>query len=477
MYKLFYSLKQDISQESLVLAAIWCIGEYGEILLQSAPKAGPTDDPADESGANEDVKDVTDKDIVDLLETILEGPYANVVIREYTINALMKLTTRITNPSVLERIRSIIRVHVTDIDIELQQRSVEYNALLTDPALDKIRPGVLERMPVPPPTSAAERRAQRAATTTSSVASPQKNTPGPSSGGGLLDDLLGLDQAIAPTASSSTGAGGDLLSQLGGLSMGAAPTSAAPASGVDLLADVFGTGAPAGLGGPKIASTKNDIMGLFGAPAPLSPSAAMPSGNVMGMGMGAAPTSAAANPLDLLNGLGGLGGGAPLSASVAPAQPSSPLSALSPMSAPSPSGASASTAAESTVYSKNNLQILFKSVAEPGPDAQSSIAFIQILFRNGGPTSITDLNFQVAVPKNLRLQLLPPSSNTVAGNGGTTRQSMKILNPAGKTDEGRIAPLRLRLKVAYAVDGGSSGGSEKVDEVVDFGGFGAGWTW
>jgi hypothetical protein len=33
--KLFTSLKSDISQESLTLAATWVIGEYSEILLQS----------------------------------------------------------------------------------------------------------------------------------------------------------------------------------------------------------------------------------------------------------------------------------------------------------------------------------------------------------------------------------------------------------------------------------------------------------
>ena len=32
--KLYVNLKEDISQEGLSLAAIWCIGEYGELLLK-----------------------------------------------------------------------------------------------------------------------------------------------------------------------------------------------------------------------------------------------------------------------------------------------------------------------------------------------------------------------------------------------------------------------------------------------------------
>ncbi|GES74138.1 adaptor protein complex AP-1 gamma subunit [Rhizophagus clarus] len=64
--KLYAALKADISQESLTLASVWVIGEYGDILI----KGGSFEE-------EELVKEVTELDVVDLFESILAGPYAN----------------------------------------------------------------------------------------------------------------------------------------------------------------------------------------------------------------------------------------------------------------------------------------------------------------------------------------------------------------------------------------------------------------
>lgn len=432
VYKIFYLLKQDLSQEALVLSGVWCIGEYGEILLQKAPNALPVDDPAD-AGPPEDIKDVSDKEIVDLLEYILESPYNSTVVTEYVVTALLKLTTRIQNPTVVERIKSILSRYTSSLDIEIQQRTVEYLTLLTDPKLASIRAGVLERMPVPPPPSAAERKAQRGMAATSTGASPQGKQPSQAGTGGLLEDLLGGQ----PTSTGPV----DVLSQLGGLSLGAtAPAQAA--SGLDLLADVFGSSAT------KAAPT-SDIMGLFGSTG--AAPAAAPAG---GMNLTGSPQPQA----QPLNAFAGLGVVSPTSA--ATAVPVSPAST-----------AGASVFEPVMAYQKNNLQILFKPSLEAGPDAQSSICLIQVLFRNGGPTAVQELNFQVAVPKTLKLQLLPASSQVVPSMG-TANQSMKVLNPIGKTAEGRTQPIRLRLKIVYAIENGP-----RVDEMVEFNGFGSSWQW
>lgn len=89
---------------------------------------------------------VMDSDLVDLLSTILESAYATTAINEYIINALMKLTTRLTDQSQIERIRRIMQYHTDSLDVEIQQRSVEYKNLF---AYDEIRRGVLEDMPAP----------------------------------------------------------------------------------------------------------------------------------------------------------------------------------------------------------------------------------------------------------------------------------------------------------------------------------------
>ena len=63
--------------------------------------------------------------------------------KEYTLNALMKLTTRFSGPAV-QLLQQQLASYNTSMSLELQQRSVEYSALLR---LDAIRSGVLERMP------------------------------------------------------------------------------------------------------------------------------------------------------------------------------------------------------------------------------------------------------------------------------------------------------------------------------------------
>ncbi|CAJ0756644.1 16181_t:CDS:10 [Entrophospora sp. SA101] len=121
--------------ESLTLAGVWIIGEYGDVLIKGGN--------FEEEGL---VKEVTEPDVITLIESILAGPYANQITREYSVTALMKLTSRFTNSSVIQTIKSIIERYKSSIEVEIQQRSVEYTNLFD---FDNIRSAVLERMPVP----------------------------------------------------------------------------------------------------------------------------------------------------------------------------------------------------------------------------------------------------------------------------------------------------------------------------------------
>ncbi|CAG8582449.1 15939_t:CDS:10, partial [Dentiscutata erythropus] len=198
--KLYASLKSDISQESLTLAGVWVIGEYGDILI----KGGNFEE-------EELVKEVTESDVIDLLESILAGPYANQVTREYVLTALMKLTSRFTSISSIQRIQAYIEKYNTSIEVEIQQRAVEYGNLFK---FESIRPAVLERMPIPEVKE--------------EVVRPTEDT------GSLLDDI---------GASSSNG-GIDTLVDFGGnnpvQSKQHAPEN--NQSTVDILADIFGSG-------------------------------------------------------------------------------------------------------------------------------------------------------------------------------------------------------------------------------------------
>uniref|UniRef100_A0A803U1C4 AP-1 complex subunit gamma n=1 Tax=Anolis carolinensis TaxID=28377 RepID=A0A803U1C4_ANOCA len=113
--QLYGALVQDISQQPLVQVATWCIGEYGNLLLD---------------GSCEEVepKQVHPEEILSLLERVLQSHLSLPATRAYALTALMKLGTHLQDSDV-NRIRSLVSIYCSCHDIELQQRAVEYNAL------------------------------------------------------------------------------------------------------------------------------------------------------------------------------------------------------------------------------------------------------------------------------------------------------------------------------------------------------------
>lgn len=141
VYKLYTSLRADLSQESLTLAGVWVIGEFGDILLQGGTTAGDGED-----GEAATSEAVSEKDVVDLMENILLSPYTNNTIRSFVLTSLTKLNTRFSDPTQIRRIATALHSFDTSIELELQQRAIEFGMLLT---MDGIKTGVLERMPPP----------------------------------------------------------------------------------------------------------------------------------------------------------------------------------------------------------------------------------------------------------------------------------------------------------------------------------------
>uniref|UniRef100_A0A8C5FPZ6 Adaptor related protein complex 1 subunit gamma 2 n=1 Tax=Gadus morhua TaxID=8049 RepID=A0A8C5FPZ6_GADMO len=131
VHKLYRALVADISQQPLVQVACWCIGEYGDSLLQG------------DCEETEPIQ-VTEDDILDALETVLQSHMSSPATRGFALTATMKLSTRITEN--VDRIRSIVSIYGSCMDVELQQRAVEYNALFKK--YDHMRAAVLEKMPV-----------------------------------------------------------------------------------------------------------------------------------------------------------------------------------------------------------------------------------------------------------------------------------------------------------------------------------------
>lgn len=253
--KLYTNLKKDITQESLTQAGAWCIGEYGDALL----KGGQYEE-------TELVQEVREADVVDLFSLILNSSYANQVSTEYIVTALMKLSTRFTDPAPVEKIRRILQTHQTSLDVEVQQRAVEYGNLF---AFDQVRRGVLEKMP-PPQIKEESRVLGRAPSKKAKNANRKSKIIKPTEQD--LLDIMDTPAAMAAPTNGSQATNSDLLADiLGGVSTGSAPGSPAPPqSNISSIMDLFGSG-PVGSPSPAPASAGLDIMSPVASPPPQQP--------------------------------------------------------------------------------------------------------------------------------------------------------------------------------------------------------------
>ncbi|XP_056914073.1 AP-1 complex subunit gamma-like 2 [Takifugu flavidus] len=225
VHKLYRALVTDISQQSLVQVACWCIGEYGDLLTGPCQEMDPAQ--------------VSENDVLDALETVLQSHMSSPATRAFALTATMKLSTRITDN--VDRIRSVVSIYGSCIDVELQQRAVEYNALFKK--YDHMRAAVLERMPVIEKTSGQSNGVSSGDSVKDNQ--PVKVMPGESllpqppadqvcdlldllgdSGENQQASLVGAVPAAALVSSTATTAGGDLLDLLGGLEP--PPTTPAP---------------------------------------------------------------------------------------------------------------------------------------------------------------------------------------------------------------------------------------------------------
>lgn len=250
--KLYTNLKKDITQESLAQAGAWCIGEYADALLRGG-----------QYEEEELVKEVKESDIVDLFTLILNSSYASQVSTEYIITALMKLTTRFNDASQVERVRRLLQQNQTSLDVEVQQRAVEYSNLF---GFDQIRRGVLEKMP--PPQIKEESRVLGPATTKKSKATNRKSKIVKPSEADLLDIMDG--PSVEPSNNAQSTNNSDLLADiLGGGPSSPPPTSGSPApqGNMSNIMDLFGS-TPSGTSSPAPQSSNLDIMGGVSTPPP-----------------------------------------------------------------------------------------------------------------------------------------------------------------------------------------------------------------
>jgi AP-1 complex subunit gamma-1 len=217
VHKFFNAIAQDRTKPVLLQVAVWCIGEFGELLSVAPP--GDGGDPLP-----------TDSQVIDIVAELLA--MENSTLKGYCLNALVKLTTRLAHG--MDRIKSLIAQHKGSVALDLQQRAVEYHALFK---FDEIRRSVVETLPTNEDFeeegaaeggAAAERRQRQSLLdddeelAAAPVAQKQQIRPkavqqpaaSASSSKSIMDDLLGLSvpTAAAPSPAQQQLSAMDLLS-------------------------------------------------------------------------------------------------------------------------------------------------------------------------------------------------------------------------------------------------------------------------
>lgn len=265
--KLYAALKEDITQEGLTIAGTWVIGEYGDSLLRGG-----------QYEEEELVTEVKESDIVDLFATILGSAYSGQIVTQYIVTSMIKLTTRFTDAEQVEKIRRLMQRFQTNLDVDVQQRAVEYSNLF---AYDQVRRGVLEKMPAPE-IREAQRVLGEATTKKPAKTLAKTRKPVQIKEEDMLLDLMGGSDNM-PTSPAVNGGqnNASLLEDILGGGDSAPAASSAPArNNVDSIMDLFGTNgsSTSAAAAPAPAAQQSasaDLLGGFGggsqAPTPAAP--------------------------------------------------------------------------------------------------------------------------------------------------------------------------------------------------------------
>ncbi|KAJ4711141.1 AP-1 complex subunit gamma [Melia azedarach] len=399
---LYRAFQTSTEQESLVRVAVWCIGEYGDMLVNNVGMLNI-----------EDPITVTDSDAVDAVEVAIKRDCTDLTTKAMAMIALLKLSSRF--PSCSERIRDIILQHKGNLVLELQQRSIEFNSIIEKH--QNIRSALVERMPVLDEATFSGRRAGSLPATLSTSNGTSLNLPNgvakPAAAAAPLVDLLDLNSDDAPAPSSS---GGDFLQDLLGVDLSSASVqpvaSHAPKAGTDVLLDLLSIGTPAQSNSspPDILSSSKDNKLPVSTSDGLSRPPSQPVHTTSSGG--------AASMMDLLD---GFVSNSPKPEENGPAYPSV------------------------VAYESSSLTLTF-SFSKPPGNPQTTM--IQATFTNLSPNVFTDFIFQAAVPKFLQLHLDPASGNTLPASGsGSITQNLRVTN----SQHGKKS-LVMRIRIAYKLN-------------------------
>lgn len=389
LYRAFQSWS---GQESLAQVTVWCIGEYGEMLVNHSGEL-PGEEPIT----------VTESDVVDALESVLKDTRVLSSTSAYALTALLKLSSRF--PSCTGRIKGLIGQYKGSAVLELQQRSIEFGSILSKH--EKLKGALLERMPVLDEaayTSRAgdssdygnsEARPSILGTEAGITNGPSKSLPAAAAAVAPLMDLLDLSGENDAPQQHVRNAADSLLDLLGGGPVSSTNALSSPAhastGGADLLLDILSLDTPAAATGGSANSNPSQIRQESGS--------TQLKNQDVGDLFGSKQKVPVASTLDLLGGDDLFG---------------------APVSAPAPAFPSI------VAFKSRALKVTFVFTKEASTPQSTTI---HATYSNTTGTAYTDFIFQAAVPKFMQLQLEPASGSVLPGNGeGSIVQVIRVTN-------------------------------------------------
>eukprot|EP00539_Tryblionella_compressa_P011928 CAMPEP_0178812060 /NCGR_PEP_ID=MMETSP0745-20121128/19625_1 /TAXON_ID=913974 /ORGANISM="Nitzschia punctata, Strain CCMP561" /LENGTH=454 /DNA_ID=CAMNT_0020472829 /DNA_START=61 /DNA_END=1426 /DNA_ORIENTATION=- len=427
-HKLLKAIRDDDgSQRGLLVVGIWCIGEYGDLLLNPytytpSPGAGEL---ANGAPVSITFMALDPFSVVKAMETVVNRHSCPEYVKERALTAFAKLSDRFADKgdaAALSLLQSLLKKHEISHSLELQLRACEYEALVN---------------------------ATKGVKTVVAKPSAEADLFGVTDNGGGEGVSASVMNAAKEALSRMPVVDLKVLEKkredaFGDAPMPAAFAASAPAAPAQTGGggyDPFGATAPQQMGAPAAAANPLDI---FGAP----PAASAPA---------PVPPAAAANPLDIF--------GAPPAQTTPPAPMATPAAApAAPMmgaAAPPPNAGSVVVPA----FTHEGLTIEFECTK---PDIwNKQVSELVAKCKNGSPDAMYGFNLQCAVPKYVTMEMEPPSSTTIPVTGMNTSkivtQKIKVTNSQLGTKN-----LMLKLKVSFTLQG------RKVEHMATCGGFPAG---
>jgi len=437
VYKLFHALykKSKHAHLALVHVVMWCIGEYGDMLMSeegykaayAVENANPADTANGLEAGSSDMTTISESQVLDLMYKMSKYPLATPITKQYILNALIKLSGRL-NPSSSElpRLRSYISQYERSMNMELQQRSVEY-ATLSSEALNKIRSNIVGRMPIPN---------KKVKAATGGVAAEEKDDEKAATK--KEDEESSEEESSEEESSEEEEEEEQEATKANGVKKPSASPPAASAP-IDLLS-MLDTSSSSTAAPPPAKPTTNtvpDLMDLFGSSSSSTP----------------ATTSTAASshaaPFDLFGMSSSLPSTTP-AASTATSTSSSSLDLFGAPSSSSPSTTSTpagvQTFPSARVFDNGGLSITFNYSR---PLSNPSELSVTASFNNSTPHEMSEFDFQVAVLKHLQLKMQPATATTIPphSSGAVTQKLVLTNSMHGKKK------IVIRIKVDYKING------------------------